>query len=162
MAGAVILLVLGALLSAVCWRLGGMFGAPWRYGTALIVTVAAWPVLEPAWGQQAWWYGVWFGLGELSGWKPKYAKPGQWWRVPLYGLLIGGVGALLVPLSEWLSRQITIPIPANTPRWAREILEPGAQNELWMGLFSVLLTPLLLAWVFTALGWLPPGQRSGI
>lgn len=141
-----------ALLAALDYRLGGMRGAPFRYPTAVMVTWLSLDSLATIvqWlgysGDWAWLYIIWFGAGELSGWKPKFAKEkGDWWKTGFYGLVLGGIGIILVPLSIWLHRRFLFQPPAHWPRWARELLASDAQNEGWFGPLAILLGPPMWA-----------------
>ena len=132
---------LAPIICALDWRYRGMRGSPGGWTTAILVTAACWPLFYPVVG---WWgllYILWFGIGEHSGWKPKWAKDhGNWWETIRAGALIGGVGAILVPLSVWIHRHTRIEPPASWSYKMRHLFESAAQNELWFGLLAPSVT----------------------
>lgn len=152
--------LLRIIASAVLWRYRGILG--WQM-TWLFAAVQAWTV----WPVAGYWsllYFVWIAWGELSGWKPKLIWDyGDWWGATFKGFLIGGVGAISVPLSTWMARVIPEPqIKAlqnqkaySRPAWDKYKLlnwdEPkhlfnwrNSWNEVYMGAaFSLILTIII-------------------
>jgi hypothetical protein len=136
------------LASGILWRLRGIMGWPF---TMLFAIVQA-GIVAPILGKYALLYGLWIMVGELSGWKPKLIwDDGDWWKASAKGFLIGGVGAIAVPLSTWLARVIPEPqIKAlQNPHWfklpfwssKKQLLNwCGSWNEMYMGaIFSFIL-----------------------
>lgn len=134
------------LMSGLLWRLRGIIGWPGTVAFALVQALTLWPLL----GEWSVLFSLWVVLGEMIGWKPKKIwDSGDWWKSSLYGFLIGGIGAIAVPLSTWLHRKFgEPPFPNNTkafslPFWSspKFLLDwRGAWNEVYFGLiFSATL-----------------------
>lgn len=94
------------ILSALFWRVRGIIGWPGTLAFALVQVWTLWDVF----GEYSLIYGLWIMLGEPTGWKPKKIwDNGDWKGSALYGLRIGLIGGIAVPLSTWIHREFGEP-----------------------------------------------------
>ena len=140
-----------ALLSGLLWRLRGIVGWP---GTLAFASVQVWTLWHVV-GEYSLIYGLWIMLGEPTGWKPKKIwDSGDWKGSALYGLRIGLIGGIAVPLSTWLQREfgeprikaLENPKAFKLPFWDsyKFLLDwRGAWNEVYFGIIFSLLVQVL-------------------
>lgn len=130
---------------AILWRLRGMYGWPGTLAFAMLIY----------WITGEWWYALWVYLGELPGWgapmgqvrgdidpdrKPeRYQRwfGGYFWLHPwqalaFRGFWIGGIGAVALPLSVWLSLKYS-------PAWPKKWWSWGWAEAYFGALFVALL-----------------------
>lgn len=89
------------MIGAYLWAKRGTHSSPYQYLFALYIGLILLLADIPALYVAA--YVVWLGAGEGPGWKPKHWRNGEYLKCVGYGLLLGGLGALLVPLSTIVS-----------------------------------------------------------
>lgn len=93
-------------LSAVLWRMRGIIGWPGTLGFALVQAWTLWSVV----GYWSLLFSLWIMAGEPTGWKPKKIwDNGDWKGSALYGLRIGLIGGIAVPLSTWVHKELGEP-----------------------------------------------------
>lgn len=93
------------ILFGLLWRLRGIYGWP---ATWTFAALCAWVLRDYGWFAIG--YAVWVAFGELSGWKPKLIWDSRSWiNAAARGFLIGGVGAITVPLSTYLHERFGEP-----------------------------------------------------
>ena len=108
-------------------------------------------------GSCAFLFALWIMAGELSGWKPKLIwDKGEWWGAAFTGVLIGGIGAIGVPLSTLIQRKLGEPRimflenkkEYKLPFWEhkKQLFNwTGSWNEVYFGMiFSIVLQMILL------------------
>ena len=131
------------LLGALFWRLrgmGGPAGPAWLWALAFSLLCAG-IILQaghPLWSAAI--YALWINIGERPGWgapigqimgegdpnrEPEWYQlwfGGFMWKNPwvalaFRGALIGGIGAIVFPLSVWLHKHVSRRIEASNEWW---------------------------------------------
>lgn len=135
--------ILSIIASGILWRMRGIGISGSKFAFAIIQSTAFYN--HPAF---AFLFMGWIVLGEIWGWKPKLIKDNrEWLKCSGMGLMIGGLGAIAVPLSTYLHIKYGEPTSPNNPKqyqlFGKTIVPfdwTGAWNEVYFGMiFSIIV-----------------------
>lgn len=141
------------MIGAFLWRMRGRTGEPWTIVFGLYMAALLYPIFE----LHSLWFALWIFLGEKPGWRaPLQAIRGrvwkdqgpEWWQKGILikypwlatvvrGFMIGGVGAIALPLGQWIQIVFGPHKDFSSGYWKWQEIYTGAVFELIVLLITI-------------------------